>query len=282
MTTPSPTAIAADPRGQPYAADVTSGEGQAASRLRLQISRIAPHFRTALVTGEAGSGKETVAREMHRLSGSAALGPFQLMDIADFADAHFSIELAGVLYLTGLDRLDPAAQERLVDRLRAFQRELRIIVASDCDLRSMLATGRMRQNLASRIGSLEIRVTSLRDRMEDFDLIVAAMLARVNARGQFTFDAVNTLKLHAWYGNLAELWSVVQHVAEVQGMIEPRDLPELLAPESSADSGARLDKVMQRHVFDVLQRCSGNKLRAAELLGISRSTLYRMLEAAAE
>jgi len=287
MTTDTPAPIEVQPEEcrcvQPYAEEVLGGDGAAVTRLRLQISRIAPHFRTALVTGERGTGKETVAREMHRLSGGAgAAGPFSVMEIGAFAEGRQPVELSGVLFLTGLDRLEPALQERLVERLRAIQREVRIIVASECDLRGMLATGRMRQNLAARVGSLEIRVSSLRDRMEDFEAVAAAMLARRGAAGWFGAEALRAMRGHDWPGNLAELWSLTGHVAAVAGVIAPKDLPELRARDEAGDSGARLDKVMQRHVFEVLQRCSGNKLKAAELLGISRSTLYRMLEAAGD
>ncbi len=282
-------AEAALPAGPPcasYAEDVLSGDGAAVTRLRLQLSRIAPHFRTAIITGERGVGKETVAREMHRLSGAeCAAGPFQPMEMTAFANQLQPVELRGVLFLKGLDTLEPPLQEKAVQRLRAIQREVRIIVASDCELRIMLATGRMLQSLASRIGSLEIRVAPLRDRMDDLEAIAMSMMIRSRAPGWFGAEALTSLRQHSWPGNLAELASVVDHVAHlapVDGMIEPRHLPRLVARAVAHESAARLDRVMQRHVFEVLERCAGNKLRTAELLGISRSTLYRMLETASE
>lgn len=264
---------------QPYADEVFAGEGAAVARLRLQVRRIAPHFRTALVTGERGVGKESVAREMHRLSGSKS-GTFHALEIARFAAGAESVDLHGLLFLHGLERLEPNLQERLANRLKLIQRETRIIFASECDLRGMLATGRLRQNLSSRVGALEIRVATLSDRMEDFDLLARSMLQRNQAPGWLGDEALNTLARHTWSGNLAELWKVIGEVSSLRGKIAPVDLPELKAAETSDPNGVRLEKVMQRHVFDVLQRCSGNKLRTAELLGISRSTLYRMLEAA--
>ena len=263
---------------QPYASEVFAGEGAAVSLLRLQVLRIAPHFRTALVTGERGVGKETVAREMHRLSGGA-LGPFTRMDVGTFAQKMQQVNLRGVLYLHGLERLEPSLQERLAGKLRAVQRETRIVFASECDLRAMLATGRLRQNLSSRVGALEIRVGALRDRMEDFDLVAASLLKRVNGVGWFGTGALDTLKGHEWPGNLAELLRLARQVRSVEGEIGAADLPELVT-EAEGDDAVKLEQVMQRHVFEVLQRCSGNKLRAAKMLGISRSTLYRMLEAA--
>jgi DNA-binding NtrC family response regulator len=268
---------------QPYAPEVLAGEGPSVTRLRLQIARISPHFRTVLVTGETGSGKETVAREMVRLSG-AAPKPCSVcaMQIASFAQGQEPESLSGVLFLKGLDKLEPSLQENLVTRLREIQRETRIIVSSEADLRGLLATGRLRPSLASRVGSLEVRVGSLRDRPEDLEALAGAMLKRHGGEGWFGPEAVEVMQRHGWPGNLAELWSVVRHVAGLKRVIEPGDLPELKTAEMGNESGTRLDEVMHRHVFDVLRRCSGNKLRAAELLGISRSTLYRMLEVAAE
>lgn len=264
---------------QAYADEIFVGKGAAATRLRLQVTRISPHFRTALITGERGVGKASVAREMHRLSGPKT-GCFRALDIAHFAEGVEPVDLSGLLFLHGLERLDPALQDHLARRLRLIQRETRIIFASECDLRGMLATGRLRQNLSSRVGALEIRVATLRDRMEDFELLTQSMMARVQAPGWLSEEAMRALARHTWPGNLGELWSVVSQLSKQRGEIVAAALPELRVAEISDPGGVRLEKVMQRHVFDVLQRCSGNKLRAAELLGISRSTLYRMLEAA--
>lgn len=260
---------------QPYAEEVLTGDGAAVSLLRLQVLRISPYFRTALVTGERGVGKETIAREMHRLSG--AQGLFTRMDVGLFAQGMEQVDLRGVLYLYGLERLEPSLQERLAIRLRAIQRETRIVFASECDLRAMLAAGRLRQSLSSRVGGLEIRVSALRDRLDDFDLLASSLLKRVDGLGWFGEPALETMKSHDWPGNLAELLRVVRQVRRVDGEIRAADLPELAA-DGAADGAVNLEQVMQRHVFEVLQRCSGNKLKAAKLLGISRSTLYRMFE----
>jgi DNA-binding NtrC family response regulator len=228
-------------------------------------------------------GKETVARELHRLSRSGAYaGPFSAIELSTFAGSWEPVDLRGVLFLKGLDRLDPTLQEKLVDRLRAIQRQTRIIVSSEFELRALLAAGRLRQNLAARVGGLEIRIGPLRDRMEDFSSLAASMLGRLSPSASFGTESLRILHAHSWPGNLGELWNVVEQVSSVEGVILPKHLPELAAAEPPDESGTRLDKVMQRHVFEVLQRCSGNKLKAAEMLGISRSTLYRMLEAASE
>jgi DNA-binding NtrC family response regulator len=283
MPTSPPVQTEVQTQFQPYAAEVLAGGSEAAARLRLQVTRIAPHFRTALVTGERGVGKETVARELHRLSRSGGYaGPFSTIELSAFAESWEPVDLRGVLFLKGLDRLDPTLQEKLVERLRSIQRQTRVIVSSEFELRAMLAAGRLRQSLASRVGGLEIRVGPLRDRMEDFSSLAASMLSRLNTSASFGTESLRILHAHSWPGNLRELWRVVEQVSSVEGVILPKHLPELAAAETPDESGTRLDRVMQRHVFEVLQRCAGNKLKAAEMLGISRSTLYRMLEAASE
>jgi DNA-binding NtrC family response regulator len=170
----------------------------------------------------------------------------------------------------------------MVEQLKVIQREMRVIVGCESDLRGMLSTGRLRPSLASRLGSVEIRVASLRESPEDFEALAAAMLARVNPGATFSLEASEAMQRHRWPGNLAELWKLVCAVARVQGEVGVRDLPAFAEAETPGEAETRLEQVMRRHVFEVLQRCSGNKLRAAELLGISRSTLYRMLEAAGE
>jgi DNA-binding NtrC family response regulator len=274
-TTPAVTEV------QEYAPEVLAGENTAV--LRLQIARIAPHFRTMLVTGEAGTGKEAVAREMVRRCGASQdRDSFSAIEIGAFARGQLPVRLTGAVYLAGLERLEPGLQEPLVEQLKVIQREMRVIVGCESDLRGMLSTGRLRPSLASRLGSVEIRVATLRERLDDFEALAAAMLDRVNPGAVFSMEAMEAMKRHRWPGNLAELWKLVCALARVRGEVAVRDLPAFAEAETAGEAETRLEQVMRRHVFEVLQRCSGNKLKAAELLGISRSTLYRMLEVAGE
>ncbi len=258
-----------------FADEVFAGDGAAVRRLRLQVGRIAPHYRATLLTGERGSGKGSVARELHRLSPVGACR-FAAMPIGDVAEGARVPEGCGTIYLEGLDALSGELQAKLVRRLGELERRTRVVLASEADLRGMLVAGRMRQDLYETVGTPEIRVAPLRERMEDFDELAGGMLGRCGA--SFAASAMEVLQGYRWPGNLAELWQVCVEVAGTPGgVVEAGDLPRL--GEAGAKDAVRLDEVVERHVRDVLQRCSGNKLRAAEMLGISRSTLYRMLEA---
>jgi len=165
----------------------------------------------------------------------------------------------------------------------------RILAASDRDLRTMAAIGQFRQDLYARLSSVEILVPPLRQRVEDIPLLSTWLLRRLSEQtGQnpkmLAEATLAQLQGRLWPNNLSELERVVSQAAALaEGIvIEPRHLLALVeAPPASPATIKieRLQDVIQNHVLDVLTRCGGNKLRAAELLGISRSTLYRMLDA---
>jgi DNA-binding NtrC family response regulator len=312
------------------------GESAAVRRLRFQIQRIAPYFRTALIRGEIGSGKELVARTLHALSPGAA-GPFIVTTAFALAEPLASgpasqpasagslLESArgGTLYIGGVGELSFGLQEVLFRLLRdcegpraaarrtnphRFQQPdmcladrrgvdtrglgMRILASSDRDLRTLSGIGQFRHDLYARLSAVEISVPPLRQRIEDIPILAEWLLRRLaDGSGQspqlLAEATLAQLQKRAWPHNLRELERVMAHAAALAegGAIEPRHLLALVEPgfgdpvAMHAVKLERLHDVVQRHVLDVLTRCSGNKLRAAEVLGISRSTLYRMLEA---
>jgi DNA-binding NtrC family response regulator len=166
----------------------------------------------------------------------------------------------------------------------------RILAASDRDLRTLSAIGQFRQDLYAHLSAVEILVPPLRQRIEDIPILAAWLLRRLaEESGQvpklLAEATLAQLQERAWPSNLVELERVIAQASALAeaGLIEPRHLLALVEPRSANPAAPpavrmeRLHDVMLRHVLDVLTRCSGNKARAAELLGISRSTLYRML-----
>ena len=262
---------------------VFAGESPFAERLRVQVRRIAPHFRTALLIGEPGCGKADVARELHKLR-PVASGPFLCCSAEEFATGIVDEVRFGSLFLNHLSALRPALQDQLLLRLHRLDSllggETRLIVANDTHLRGIVAAGRMRQELFARVASIELRIPPLRERLED----LPAMLAHLTVVPPATQEVFALFRDHAWPGNLRELRDLLGHalIASNGHTIELKHLQGFaIAPHRDSyepPAEARLDFVMKRHVADVLERCSGNKLRAAEMLGISRSTLYRMLD----
>jgi DNA-binding NtrC family response regulator len=285
------------------------------TRLRMQIQRIGPHFRTVMVIGETGTGKESTARALHRLSQGAA-GPFVLCHAGErsevfhkatacSADIDHMVKMAqgGTLFLGGISEMSMEAQRHLLRVLRrqdgsqigstASQKiDIRMIASTREAPRVLAYAGRFLQELYQRLAMVEIALPPLRERREDIPRLATRLLARLarefgKSVEEISEDAMKRLETHGWPGNLRELENALRHgVLQCKTkVLEASDLPAL-AETSAEDSAmadalgtARLQDVVERHVLRVLKNCAGNKLRAAELLGISRSTLYRMLEA---
>jgi DNA-binding NtrC family response regulator len=307
---------------------VMLGESVAVRRLRSQIRRIAPYFRTALIRGETGSGKELVARCLHAGS-PGARGPFIMAQAAVLAEpfargesspvvgirpAVSLLESAhgGTLFLKDVGELSFALQAGLFRFLRACEElrgavpgaahvridradaQARVLAACDRDLRALALIGQFRQDLYAHLSAVEILVPPLRQRVEDIPAIGEWLLRRLaeqtrQSPKRLAEATIAQLKKAPWPGNLRGLERVVcQAAALAEGAsIELRHLLALVEPGCAGAAAAprakpeRLHDVIQQHVLDVLGRCGGNKLRAAEVLGISRSTLYRMLNAKA-
>jgi DNA-binding NtrC family response regulator len=260
-----------------FANEVFAGIGVAAGRLRLQVARIAPHYRIALVIGERGVGKQVIAQELHKRS-AVSLLPFEAMRVAEFTESETVPVERGTVYLHGLETSHPALQEPLLRRLKAMSREVRVVFGCECDLKGMVAAGRLRADVYDAIAMLEIRIAPLRERLDDLEALANSLLRRDGRDAWFAPSAVAVMSRHAWPGNLEELARMCDALGGIEGPVDAHVLPPLEG--TPVRTAVRLDEVMQKHVMDVLQRCAGNKLKAAELLGISRSTLYRMLETA--
>lgn len=284
------------------------GESAAMKRLRLQIRRIGPHFRTILITGENGAGKETIARALHRASASAD-GPFITAASGNRIDSLVKAARCGTLFFDQISEMPLETQDELIEVLRRHEwtqnglaapqkTSIRIIVSTDEDLRALAVSRWFRQELYQRIAMVQIAAPALRERMEDVPALAMHLVDRLAGRYRrkiaIAKDAMVLLQSHGWPGNVRELENVLEDAAlrSEGGVIEAWQIvfPEPVSESSkgvvsrqsvareSVEETMRLQDVMDRHVLHVLKTCAGNKLRAAELLGISRSTLYRMLE----
>lgn len=210
----------------------------------------------------------------------------------------------GTLVITRVDELNASQQIRLLEFLQwidyqHIQQRLggiphRIICLSAQPLRKLASTAAFRTDLANRLTAIRFSLPPLRDRREDIPLLADLIAVRFSAthgkpiRG-LDPTAYAPLIEHKWPGNVRELENVIQAAAlACPGQwIRRIDLPTLNpAPESTpqpqalptADNDPNLDRAIMRHIQKVLAQAEGNKLRAAKLLGISRSTLYRLLD----
>lgn len=295
-----------DPLTFPYLLSRADGEivgdSAAMKRLRLQVRRIGPHFRSVLIHGERGTGKERVARALHQESVRTD-EPFIKAASGNRISYLMKMARGGTLFFKDIDEMPLETQDELLEALRrqewsqeglaAPQRlGTRMIASTVQDLRGRVAAGRFRQELYQRIATVQIGVPSLRERMEDLPALTMHFLAGFERQYRQTItiakSAMELLQSHCWPGNVQELHSLLQDavVKNKGGVIESWQLifspsgekSEGLATGEDVAKTARLQEVVDRHVLRVLNDCAGNKLRAAEVLGISRSTLYRMLE----
>ncbi|MEW5975627.1 MAG: sigma-54 dependent transcriptional regulator [Acidobacteriota bacterium] len=288
--------------------------------VRELIQRVGPSDAHVLITGENGSGKEVVARELHAASlraskpmvtvnaGGLSEGVFESELLGHvkgaFTDAkadrvgRFELADGGTLFLDEISNVPLNQQAKLLRVLETGQFErvgssrtrrldVRVLSATNADLAQEVASGRFRQDLLYRLNTIEIRLPPLRERLADIPLLANHFLLRHTrhyrrkALTGFEDEAMQTLLRHPWPGNVRELDHAVERaVLMARGtLIQSSDLglsPDPYASLRLEEMG--LEEVEAVLIRKALSRCEGNVTRAAELLGLSRSALYRRLE----
>jgi two-component system response regulator AtoC len=271
------------------------GVSAAWRKLLMQAEMAAPHIQVGTIEGEHGSGKLTLARYVFSRS-RVASGAFKRHDAREWlaTDAN-PAGLAGFTYLDRVDLLAPPGQGLLLGVLKALQDrphgQAIVITSSETSLRQMAGQGLILPDLAFRLTAIRFGIPPLRQRREDIAPLAQALLDRLCERYQqrpvlLGPGAMARLLQHNWPGNVRELASVLETalLEAVNGVIKAIDLaiPDgsvvqpAFAPSTQLDN-LSLDAVVRHHVQYVLDLNRGNKLRAAQQLSISRSTLYRIL-----
>jgi len=287
------------------------------------IARMAALDTTVLIEGETGTGKELVARAIHGASVRAAR-PFVVVDCAALPETLFESELfghergaftgavaarrglletstGGTCFLDEIGELTAPLQAKLLRTLQehsirrvggndAIPVDVRVIAATNRDLRRLVAEGGFRDDLYYRLNVVTITVPPLRERASDTQLLAQhflEMFARRSGRAvkRLAPEAIALLAAYRWPGNVRELEHVIERATALSSSetllpdVFPPHLREARdhAPRLPAD-GMTLEDVKRWYVNKVLEESGGNKVRAAELLGIDRRTLYRILE----
>jgi two-component system response regulator AtoC len=268
-------------------------------KLLMQAERSAPHLQVAAIEGEPGAGKQTLARYLFSHSPLAAAG-FLRRDAREWLVSDVDpATLAGFLYLDRVDLLTPLGQGLLLGVLKSLKDRppgrAVVLASSQTSLRQMAERGRMLPDLAFRLTALRFVIPPLRQRREDIAPLAQSLLDRICIRYRHRpvvlgSGALARLLQHNWPGNVRELASVLETalLEATNGVIRAGDLALPTGSESYLETkpdvqpvlhaeNLSLDAVILRHVRCVLDLNRGNKLRAARQLGISRSTLYRIL-----
>jgi DNA-binding NtrC family response regulator len=282
------------------------------------VSQVAPKDTTVLIEGETGTGKELIARMIHRYS-TRADQPFIPVDCGAIAPTLIESELFGAVRgaYTGSDRdragvfetahrgtvfldeigeVDQSFQLKLLRFLqereirpvgapRARQIDVRVLAATNRDLKRLIDEGKFREDLWYRLAVIRIQVPPLRERRGDVPLLAQYFVERSNARfntsAKLTESGLRALEDYAWPGNVRQIQHMIERLCiltaggridrvEVEDAIDSME-PREHASESLADTEA--DQIRK-----VLAAAGGNKSRAAKILGIERKTLYRKLE----
>jgi DNA-binding NtrC family response regulator len=283
------------------------------------IARVGPSDANVLLTGESGAGKGTIARALHAASPRAAR-PLLSVNAGGLSEGVFESELfghvkgaftdakadrvgrfemadGGTLFLDEIANVPLGLQAKLLRVVESgeFERvgssrtrkvDVRILSATNADLRAEVAAGRFRQDLLFRLNTIEIAIPPLRERLEDIPALAAHFLAghaqryRKRVAG-FHASALAALAGHAWPGNVRELDHAVERaVLMARGeRIEVADL----ALRRDGGGAERLDAMSLEEVEcllikKALARHEGNVSRAADALGLSRSAMYRRLQ----
>ncbi len=281
------------------------------------VSRVAPTDATVVILGETGTGKELIARMIHRNSERAPF-PFVPVDCGAIPATLLESELFGVMRgaFTGADRdrvgvleaahrgtvfldeigeIDLAFQVKLLRFLqerevrpvggsRAKTVDVRVVVATNRDLQKMVEEGKFREDLWHRLNVVRLTVPPLRERRVDVPLLAHFFLNKYNTRYsrrvKMTDSGLRELSNFTWPGNVRQM----QHLIERLTILAPNDridsesVQDALAAMDTKEGGETLAETEADQIRRVLAATGGNKSRAAQVLGIERKTLYRKLE----
>src|SRR3954470_18156253 len=316
-----------------YGLENIIGESPVLHEVLDTIRQVAPSSANVLIEGESGTGKELAAQAIHNLSRRnkakfvtvhcAALSP-QLLESelfgherGAFTGAHerrmgrFEQANGGTIFLDEIGEIDPSTQVKLlrvISEERAFERvggnqtlraDVRLLAATNTDLRKLVAEGRFREDLYFRLNVVHITMPPLGERKEDIPLLVRGFLrhfCQVNEKPllELTSEAMNSLLNYNWPGNVRELRTAIEHgVVMANGpKITVRELPMSVRQAAGANlpagitpskaygeksSPLDLHETERRLIMQALASTNGNITAAAKKLGMSRRILHRKI-----
>jgi DNA-binding NtrC family response regulator len=299
------------------------GDAPAMQAIFKTVAQVAGSRASVLITGESGTGKELIAAAVHQRS-PRAKGPFVKLHCAALAETLLESELfghergsftgaagrregrfqqanGGTLFLDEIGEISPSVQVKLLRFLQEheFERvggnetirvDVRVIAATNRDLKAEVARGRFREDLYYRLNVITLEMPALRDRPSDVALLAAFFLRKYARENQktidgFSDDALARLRSYSWPGNVRELENVVERavVLSTGARVTSAELPAQLAVRKEAGGisipGSTLDEIEHHAIVKTLESTGGSTTKAAEMLGISvRKIQYKLHE----
>jgi DNA-binding NtrC family response regulator len=305
-----------------FSPDRPLGRSAAMQEIVTMIRKVAPTPTTVLISGESGVGKEVVARAIHGgshakdnvfLPVNCSAIPENLLESQLFGhmkgsftgavgsqEGLFQRARGGTIFLDEIGEMPLSLQPKLLRVLEEktvlpvgsttpVKVNVRILAASNRDLKSEVEAGRFREDLYYRINVFEINIPPLRKRLDDLPGLVEHLIQRHNLEMKSNYKGVDSATMRIlmslpWKGNIRELDNVLER-AMILGdgeWIKPADLPgqkDSVDEFSTEDNLTKAVELYEKtHIERTIGKSGGDKIRAAELLGLSLSTLYRKLE----
>lgn len=298
--------------------DMYWGESPAMSDIRHIVEKIAPTDATVLITGENGTGKDVLAREIHRRSLRKAR-PMVCVDAGAITETLFESELFGhvkgaftdahadhtgrfeqadgsTLFLDEIGniplhlqaKLLRVLQNRSVTRVGSEKQipiDIRLVCATNMDLEKMVREGRFREDLYYRINTMEIHLPALREREADIIPLAERFVRDFSLKYRRKLNGISEaaallLKAHRWSGNIRELQNTIEKAVILSegDMLKVGDLSLEVKKNKASGPVHTLGEAEEQTIRATMARCKGNLTLVARELGISRPTLYSKLK----
>jgi DNA-binding NtrC family response regulator len=281
------------------------------------IKQVAPTTATVLILGKTGTGKEVIARAIHKqsrrrdktfIATSCAALPESLLESELFGHEKGSFTGAverkkgkfeagdkGTLFLDEIGEINEntqihllrALEEKKITRVGGNEEidvDVRVIAATNRDLKTLVNQEKFREDLYYRLNVVTIDLPDLKDRKEDILPLAEHFLKKYAAENDqpvkgFTPAVIKFMLNHPWPGNVRELENLVERgvILSKNNVISLDELPRDIARSTPAE-GKSIDAVVKNHILDVLEETDGNISKAADILGIRRMTLYNKLK----
>ena len=298
-------------------AEMYWGESAEMKRVRAVVERVAITDANILITGENGTGKEMLAREIHRQSARCRKTMISL-DMGAIPETLFESELFGhvkgaftdartdregkmetasgsTLFMDEIGNLPlhlqakmlSALQNRTVTRLGANAStpiDIRLISATNRDLHDAVSKGEFRQDLLFRINTIHINIPPLRNRREDIvplaEMFIVRYGLKYNKTGlMLSGEAAEKLKAHSWEGNIRELQNTIEKaVIMCDGDIIATSHLEMHTSQRPINESQTLEEMERQTIANAISQCGGNLSQVAQQLGITRQTLYNKIK----